>query len=109
MERPEFLDFGQASDSFINISSLKISSQSWIQVSEADLPCMKTKENFNKVEDWEKKDIFKKGRYSKFKDTKGFYMQQEALSLNERKKKDLLKMLPYMDQKYHKCYQDICK
>ncbi|KAF6212564.1 hypothetical protein GE061_013089 [Apolygus lucorum] len=58
----DFKDVARCSDTFLNTAGLKISTVSWIQISRAEFPTIKTRGSLNELEQWKEVKILKKGQ-----------------------------------------------
>lgn len=105
----DFKDIARCSDTFLNTAGLKISTVSWIQISRAEFPTIKTRGTLNELEQWKEVKILKKGQsIQNIVEMGPFPELQSRQTIADAKKKDLLAMLDFMDSKYRSFYENIC-
>lgn len=110
MTADDFYDFAKESDSFLNTTPIKISTLSWIRISRDDFAMIKTRQTFNTLEPWKLHNIFKKKHSLRSVESiQALSELKKSTAISEPKKKDLLAMLDFLDEKYHAFYQNICK
>lgn len=110
MTSDDFYDFAKESDTFLNTAPIKISNLSWIRISRDDFPMIKTRQTFNTLEPWKSHNIFKKRHsFKSVERIQALSASKKETAISEPKKKDLLAMLDFLDEKYHAFYRDVCK
>ena len=93
----------------MNITALKISELSWICALNLTFLLITTKKTFNELEEWKQKAIFKKQKFNGFEQMATFPSNDKIPMLNEGKKKDLIAVFEYLDEKHHNFYKEVCK
>ncbi|KAL4090146.1 hypothetical protein QTP88_025045 [Uroleucon formosanum] len=110
MTSDDFYDFAKEADTFLNTAPIKISNLSWIRISRDDFPMIKTRQTFNTLEPWKSHNIFKKRHsFKSVERIQALSASKKETAISEPKKKDLLAMLDFLDEKYHAFYRDVCK
>lgn len=109
MKDEDFFDFSAECDKFLNTTPIKISTLNWIRLSRADFPLIKTRQSFNDLEMWTEHRIFKKGQsLTSITNLQCLQRLERRPVVPDAKKRDLLSMLDFLDEKYHAFYRKIC-
>lgn len=106
MTSDDFYDFAKECDTFLNTAPIEISTLSWICISLDDFSMIKTQQLFNALEPWKLHNIFKKRHLLKsVKSIQALNPSKKNTAISEPKKKNLLAMLDFLDEKYHEFYK----
>ena len=108
MESNDFFDISSHANDFISTTKLNISKASVIQIEAKNPSRIKIKTTFSDIAPWEEVQVLKKGR--KASDIAALQLRKQSSHnrISEEKKKDLLGMMPYLEEKYHSFYRNLC-
>lgn len=108
MTSDDFYDLANECDTFLNTASIQISTLSWISSLRDGFPMIKTQQSFNALGPWKLHNIFKNRHSLKsIERIQAFSASKRDTAISEPKKKDLLAMLDFLDEKYHEFYEDV--
>ncbi|CAH2020408.1 unnamed protein product [Acanthoscelides obtectus] len=107
MNREDFKNLQEISDSFLNTTKLNISKACWIEVSKKNPTLVRTKTTFNEMEEWTSCNVLKRGKTLSDLKTTPLPQLDCKNPISQEKAKNLEDMLDYIPLAYISFYTGI--
>lgn len=107
LTEPDFKDFQQMADNFLNTTKLNISKVCWIKISKENPLIVHTKQSFNDLDTWVSCNILKRGKTLNEIKTRPLSQLSCKSRISKEKAKNLEDMLEYIPLKHLQFYENI--
>nr|XP_022909003.1 uncharacterized protein LOC111420275 [Onthophagus taurus] len=107
MQEEDFFNFAKLAQLYLNTTQLEISKVVWIKVSKDNPGRVCTKKTFSDLEPWKITNVFKKNITKNHIVGMNLPQLEMATRLNNEKKADLKKMIPYLKEENKQFYREL--